>query len=312
MKDFYQVLGVPRTASAEEIKKAYRRLAKQYHPDVNKGDKSAENRFKEISEAYNVLSDPEQKKKFDMFGQAYDKAAGGGGFQGYQQASGQGFNQANFEGFGGDLGDIMKDLFDMGGVKRTRYKQSRTGPRRQQPVADGQDMITDVEISFVDAAKGTQRAITIKRGEKTEKLTVKIPAGVDNGSKVRVSGKGGFGYGGGKPGDLFLRIHVTPHPEFWREGADVFMELPVTVYDAVLGGSVTVPTLEGTAKMKIPSGTSSGQKFRLKNKGTPVLGKKSSKGDQYVIVQIAPPKKTNAEERHLYEELATRFPYKPK
>lgn len=309
MKDYYQILGVPRTATADDIKKAYRRLAKQYHPDITKGDKQTEERFKEISEAYNVLSDCDQRRKYDAIGSAYERAQGG-----WQPFSGQGggqggaYEDVQYEGFG-DLGDILKDLFEMGGIRRGPF-----GPKasKKQSAVDGKDMFTDVDISFQEAVNGTERSISIQRGDRTEKISIKIPAGVDNGSKVRVSGKGQLGFGGGRAGDLFLRVHVAPHPTFWREGADIYMELPITIYDAVLGNKVEVPTLEGNAVMKIPEGTASGQKFRLKGKGAPTPGKKGSKGDQYVIVQIAPPTRLNSEERRMYEELSSRYPYRPK
>jgi curved DNA-binding protein len=314
MKDFYQVLGVPRSASQDDIKKAYRRLAKQYHPDVNKGNKEAEDRFKEISEAYNVLSDSEQKKKYDMLGQAYDRASTGNwqDFSGFRQGGGnqQDFGGYNFEGFG-DLGDMLKDLFEMGGMKRGSAYKYQTQNQQRQPAVDGQDIISDIEITFEEAVSGTERSISIRRENKNEKLTVKIPAGVDNGSKVRIPGKGQLGFGGGKSGDLFLRVHVTPHKKFWREGFDIYTELPISIYDAVLGGKIDVPTLDGNAKMNIPSGTSSGQKFRIKGKGSPIIGKKGSKGDFYVIVQIVPPSKLNSEEKRIFEDLAVKYSYKP-
>ncbi len=318
MKDYYKVLGVARNATADEIKKSYRRLAKQYHPDVNKGDKGAEERFKEISEAYNCLSDPEQRKKYDVFG------AGGFGGEGgpnpfqqwaqWQQAQGGG--QAGYGPdiqFDGDLGELFGELFNMGGIRRGAPRQAwgqRRGAGGEAPV-HGRDTSAEVEVSFEEALTGTERKISIKRGDKVERLTVKVPAGVDNGSKVRIAGKGQPGFGGGASGDLYLRVHVTPHPEFWREDADIYTEVPITIYDAVLGGSVEVPTLEGHARMKIPAGTASSQKFRLAGKGAPVLGQKSKKGDQFVIVNIVPPKELSSSARKAFEELAKEHPYKP-
>lgn len=312
MKDFYQVLGVSRSSSADEIKKAYRRLAKQYHPDVNKGNKDAEERFKGISEAYNVLSDPEQRKKYDMMGQAYDRASTGNwqDFSGYKGGGQENYGGFNTEGFG-DLGDMLKDLFDMGGMKRGGAYRHQSQGQQSQPAVNGQDIISDIEISFEEAISGTERSISIRRENKNEKLTVKIPAGVDNGSKVRIPGKGQLGFGGGISGDLFLRVHVVPHKSFWREGFDIYTELPISIYDAVLGGKIDVPTLDGNAKMSIPTGTASGQKFRIKGKGSAILGKKGSKGDFYVIVQIVPPTKLNSEERRTFEDLAVKYPYKP-
>jgi len=314
MKDFYQRLGVARGADEKEIKNAYRRLARQYHPDVNSGDKAAEERFKEISEAYNVLSDPKQRKQYDMFGQTGfggggpGQGAGPGGF--HWQYPGQqpgGGVPPDF----GDLGDLFGELFNMGGVKRRTYTQGTGRGATRQPAVDGHDTFADIEVSFDEAVAGTERKISVKRGDRVEKLTVKIPAGVDNGSKVRISGKGQAGFGGGKEGDLYLYIHVVPHPSFWREGADVYTEIPITVYDAVLGASVEVPTITGSAKMKVPSGTAAGQKFRIGGKGAPVLGKKGKKGDQYVIVKIVPPKKLKADVKKIFEQLKDEYPYDP-
>lgn len=314
MKDYYQVLGVSRTASADEIKKTYRRLAKQYHPDVNKGDRQAEERFKEISEAYNVLSDEDQRKKYDMFGEA---GAGAGGPQWTWTnrggaAGGQAdpdFASGNF----GDLGDIFGELFNMGGVRRGVRTRGRSRPYDQyEEAVNGQDTYADVEINFNEAVSGSERKISVKRGDKVENLTVKIPAGVDNGSKVRIAGKGQEGFGGGSSGDLYLRIHVAPHELFWREGADVYTEVPITIYDAVLGTAVDVPTIAGHARMKVPSGTESGQKFRISGKGAPVLGKKGKHGDQFVIVKIVPPKSLSSDAQKAFEELSKRYPYEIK
>ena len=314
MKDFYQVLGVPKGATEAEIKKAYRRLAKQYHPDVNEAEKAAEEKFKEISEAYNVLSDPKQRKQYDMFGQA---AYGGGGgptpgpggvhweYRGGAPGGAQGFDY-------GDMGDLFSDLFEMGGVRRGAYRQNwGKGASTEAPVP-GRDTYADIDVDFKEAIDGTQCKISIKRGDKTERLTVKVPAGVDNGSKVRVAGKGQPGFGGGKDGDLYLRIHVAPHPEFWREGADIYTEVPITIYDAVLGAQVEVPTLKGHARMTVPAGTASGQKFRLQGKGATVLGSKGKKGDEYVIVNIVPPKKLSSAQKKAFEELSKEYPYEPK
>jgi len=311
MRDYYEVLGVSRGASDDEIKKSYRRLAKQYHPDVNKGDETAEERFKDISEAYNVLSDKEQRKKYDMFGQSGMGGQPGAGFNWQQSgAPGAGGQHGNVD--FGDLGDLFSDLFDMGGVRRgggtrAQYRQ------QQNPAVNGRHTYADIDVSFDEAISGTDRSISIKRGDKIENLKVKIPAGVDNGSKVRVSGKGQPGFGGGKSGDLYLRVHVDTHPDFWREGADIYTEIPITIYDSVLGAKLDVPTVSGKPKvMKVPAGTEGGQKFRISGKGAPVLGKKGKVGDQYVIVNIVPPKKLKADEKKAFEALAEDYPYDPR
>ncbi len=325
MKDYYQILGVARGASDAEVKKAYRRLARQHHPDMTKGDKKSEEKFKEASEAYSVLSDPEKRKQYDMFGASPfgQGTAPEGGFGGYrwEQAPGGGFHfyQSADRQTGdeyppefGNLGDIFAELFNMGGVRRGRPRwttEEARGPKYE--TRKGADTYTNLEIDFLEAIHGTEARLEIRRGDRTEKITVKIPAGVDNGSKVRVAGKGHPGINGGDPGDLYITIRVGLHPLFWREGADIYTEVPITIYDSVLGATIDVPTLEGHAKMKVPSGTESGQKFRLKGKGAPILGKKGT-GDQYAIIKIVPPKKIDERTRQLVEELARANSYNPR
>lgn len=291
MKDYYQILGISRDATPDEIKKAYRRLAKQYHPDMNKGDKKAEERFKEISEAYGVLSNSEKKKQYDMFGAGAEP-----GFKGWEKWEGHGFEGV------GDIGDIFSELFNLGGVRR-RARPTWTWGAEEAP-RKGRDAYLNVEIDFTDAIRGT--VVKIKVGGGT--LSVKIPPGVDNGSRVRVAGKGEEGEGGGEQGDLYLNIRVRPHELFWREGSDTYVEVPISIYEAVLGAGIDVPTLEGHASMKVPAGTESGQKFRLKGKGAPILGKKGV-GDQYVVIRIVPPKKLDDLSRKMIEELALHNQY---
>lgn len=304
MKDFYQVLGVPRNASADEIRKAYRRLAKQYHPDVNKGDTKAEERFKEISEAYNVLSDAKQRKQYDMFSGAYGGGARPGGVR-WEAGSGQNAN-ADF----GELGDLFSELFNMGGVRRGARQQA-WGEKRAQETVNGQDTYADVDVGFEEAIDGTERKLQIKRGDKVERITVKIPAGVDSGSKVRVAGKGQPGFGGGKSGDLYLHVRVNPHKKFWREGADLFVEVPITIYQAVLGDQIEVPTLKGVKHLKVHAGTEGGKKFRIGGQGAPILGKRGKRGDLYVLIRVVPPKKIPSALKKAVEELSKEFPYEP-
>lgn len=329
MKDYYQILGVPKGSSDTEIKKAYRRLAKQHHPDVNRGDKGAEEKFKDISEAYSVLSDPEKRKQYDMFGtggfHGFDPSGAAHGYQWSSQEGPDGVRfysstgPGGFEGFG-DLGDIFGELFNMGGAKRAAgrkrpredaYKAYEQAARQQTGKIDGGDTYTTFEISFEDAIRGVSTKLSIQRDDKVDHITVKIPAGVDNGSKVRIKGKGHPGQRGGKTGDLYLNIRVKAHKIFWREGADIYVDVPISVYEAVLGGKVDVPTLSGNVRMTIPAGTASGQKFRLKGKGAPVLGKKTT-GDLYAIIQIVPPKAMDADTKHLFEDLSQKSPYNPR
>jgi len=333
-KDYYQTLGVSKDASEEEIKKSYRRLAKRYHPDVNKGDKSAEEKFKEISEAYETLSDKEKRKQYDMFG-AYGPQAGPGAgydpFQGgrsYYWSSGQpggGQGNINYEdlsdlfGRGGaspggrgagaqDFGDIFGDIF---GVPRgTRGARGRPREESRQETK-GQDLYYTMEIDFLEAVKGTTTRISLHRGGKLEKVDVKIPAGVNNGSKIRLAGKGEPARGKGKPGDLYIEIKVKPHRVFWREGDDLFLDVPMNVGEAILGASVRIPTLDGHADLKIPQGTPSGQKFRLKGKGVPNL-ETHQPGDLYAITKIEVPKIIDERSRHLVEEFERLNPSNPR
>ncbi len=317
MTDYYNVLGVQKNASDSEIKKAYRRLAKKYHPDVNKGNSSAETRFKDISEAYAVLSDSKQKQQYDMFGQT----GFSGGPSGFGQ-DGNPFNNIRWNTGGagshgrhssmddmGGMGDIFSELFNMGGVRRPgaqpRQRTTRKGPAAKK----GQDTYADLNIDFEEALSGKECQISVKRGTSIEKLTVKVPAGVDDGSKVRIAGKGQPGQYGGNSGDLYLRIHMASHAIFRREGADIYADIPISIYDAVLGTSIDVPTMGNKVKMKVPAGTSSGKTFRMAGKGAPVLGKKGVTGDQFVVIRIVPPSDLSADALADFKSLADKYPY---
>jgi DnaJ-class molecular chaperone len=335
-KNYYDILGVAKDASEEEIKKSYRRLARRYHPDVNKGDKSAEEKFKEISEAYETLSDKEKRKQYDMFG-AYGLSRAGGGLRPFQGGGGArnyywssggpgGQGNINYEdlselfrkggqggggartGGGEDLGDIFGDIF---GVPRgTRGTRGR--PREEfRQESKGQDLYYTMEIDFLEAVKGTTTRISLHRGGKLEKVDVKIPAGVNNGSKIRLAGKGEPAPGKGKAGDLYIEIKVGPHRVFWREGDDLFLDVPLTVGETVLGASVRIPTIDGHADLKIPPGTPSGQKFRLKGKGVPNL-ETHQPGDLYAISKIEVPKTIDERSRHLIEEFEHLNPIQPR
>jgi len=304
-KDYYKILGVDRNATTQEIKRAYRRLARKYHPDVNPGDKAAEERFKEINEAYEVLSDPEKRRKYDQLGASWQQ---------WQRMGGdpRGFDWSQwFSGAPGqvhveyaDLGDLFgeglggfSDFFQaiFGGMGR------RPGTRRTWTYAQrGQDVEQTVEISLEEAFRGTTRIIE-KNGRRLE---VKIPPGVDTGSRVRVAGEGGPGIGGGPAGDLYLRIKVRPHPVFTRQGDDLRCEVPVDLYTAVLGGEVRVPTLNGDVMLKVPPGTQGGRTFRLRGKGMPNLRNPQRRGDLYAKVRIRVPTNLSSREKELFQELA--------
>ncbi len=297
-KDYYKILGVARNADQKEIRKAYRRLARQYHPDVNPGDRSAQERFKEINEAYEVLSDPEKRQKYDQLGTSWRQwqRMGGdpSGFDWGRWFTGQpGQVHVQY----GDLDEILgglggfSDFFQaiFGGMPTSSW---RTTPRR------GRDYEQEVEITLEEAFQGTTRILS-KDGRRLE---VKIPPGVGTGSRIRMAGEGGDGYGGAK-GDLYLRVKVTPHSRFRREGDDLHIEVPLDLYTALLGGEVRVPTSKGDIMLKIPPETQSGKTFRLKGQGMPNLKDPQKRGDLYAKVKVRLPQRLTPRERELFEEL---------
>jgi len=316
-KDYYGILGVSRNASEREIKQAYRRLARQYHPDVNPGDKSAEAKFKQVNEAYEVLSDKEKRRKYDQFGDQWQYA------DQFAQAQRQQTPFWDFSQTGGrlhfeeaDLGSLFGDLFG-GGIRSRRVR-----PRR------GKDIEYPVEITLEEAYHGTKRTIALQTEEPcssckgtglmqnlpcsvcrgsgvisaVKRLEVKIPPGVKNGSRVRIAGKGGPGYAGGASGDLYLVTSVKPHRLFERKGDDLYVEVAVPLTVAVLGGEVLVPGLKGKLALKIPPETQNGRAFRLASRGMPHLGD-SSHGDLLAKVSVVLPTKLSAEEKKLFEQL---------
>lgn len=286
--NLYQVLGVSKTASQEEIKKAYRKLSRKYHPDVNQEDKTAEAKFKEVQNAFDILSDPEKRQQYDTFGRTMP--GGGNPFQG-----GAGGPQFNWGGPGGgqagpiDLsslfgGDFAEMFGGGGGGSRS------AGPRGRRGRA-GQDVQLEVAIPFRIAVEGGSYELQFERSGQHERLMVKIPAGVDTGSVVRLGGQGEPGTAGGPPGDLLVKMNVAPDPVFRREGQNLLVDLPVTVAEAVLGAKIEVPTInEGLVTLTVPAGTSSGAKLRLRGKGVPDR-QSGQRGDQYVVVKVVVPKK---------------------
>ena len=288
--DYYKALGVEKGASADDIKKAFRKLAVKYHPDRNPDNKAAEDKFKEINEAYAVLSDPDKKQKYDTFGSS-------GFHQQYSQEDiFRGFDFGNaYKDMGGGFGgeDIFSRLFGRGGGRGG----FRSAPQR------GADHEMELTVSFRDAAHGAEKLIAFRRNGQREELKVKIPAGVDNGSKIRISGKGAQGEAGGTPGDLFLIIHVLPDPVFVRDGGDLFVERSIPFSAACLGISLDVPTLEGDKRIKVPAGMQPGTKIRLKGCGIKAVGS-NAKGDLYVKISVHIPETLNSEQRKLVEGLA--------
>lgn len=303
-KDYYSVLGVRHDASDKEIKQTYRRLARQYHPDVNPGDVSAEQKFKEISEAYAILSNPDSRKKYDRFGH---QAFASGFDPAFARSTGfDGGQHGNFRDFFGGRGsfDGLNSLFEelWGG-----------GRQHAQPGAvSGQDLEHTIELSFEEAVRGTSAQVQfMRRNGGAERLQVKIPPGVDTGSKVRVAGKGEAGKHGGRSGDLYIVMRVRPHAYFTRQGHDILCEVPVTLSEALLGARIDVPTIDGKLTMILPAGTQNGQRFRLRDKGVPAL-QGGMRGDHYITVQVVLPDKLDAQSRALLEEFAARNPLQPR
>jgi curved DNA-binding protein len=298
-KDYYKILGVDRNASEKEIKRAYRKLAKEYHPDRNPGDKRAEERFKEINEAYEVLSDPEKRAKYDQLGASYrawQQQGAPGGFDWSQWMSGSpGSVRVEF----GDLDDLLggfSEFFNAifgGPSTRTRRREPfvRT-PRR------GRDVEYPVSISLAEAYHGASRILQLDG----RRIEVKIPAGSKTGTKVRIPGHGEAG--AAQAGDLYLRVRVEEDPRFRREGDDLHTEARVDLYTAVLGGEVEVDTLAGPVVLTIPPGSQPGRKFRLRGRGMPKLGRSGEYGDLYVTLKVEIPRDLSAEERELFEKLA--------
>jgi curved DNA-binding protein len=317
-KDYYATLGVPKTATDKEIKQAYRKLARKHHPDVNPGDKSAETTFKAINEAYEVLGDADKRRKYDELGmnwRAYEQAGGAPGPAG---PSAGGWNVGGEGGFRTMSDDEMRRIFGdqdpfsdffhafFGGADPEApggrgARASRAGARARR----GRDIEHDVELTLEEAFHGTARRLSIKHESHTRAVEVRIPAGVNDGSRVRATGEGEHGSGGASDGDLYLRVHVAPHPRFQRNGRDLVVKVTVPLTTAVLGGEVPVPTLDArTLRLKLPAATQNGQLLRLKGHGMPVPGRSDERGDLYATVDVQIPRELNPEQRQHFEALA--------
>lgn len=306
-KDYYKILGVSRDASQDEIKRAYRKLARKYHPDVSE-EADAEQRFKEVGEAYEVLKDPEKRKAYDQLGSGYREGQDFRPPPGWEQDfdfGGGGFTDA--EGFS----DFFESIFGRGGGR------AGGGFRRGNVHMKGEDKVARIQISLEDAFHGATRGITLPQHEVDEQgrvitrhktLNVHIPKGITEGRWIRLAGQGGPGMGGARAGDLYLEVTFRPHPTFQAEGRDIFVTLPITPWEAALGAKVKVPTLGGPVDLQIPAGSDSGRKLRLKGRGLPG----DPRGDQYVELRVVVPKPENDRQKELYRELAEQTSTNPR
>ena len=333
-KDYYDVIGVPRTATADDIRKEYRKLARKYHPDVNPGDKSAEEKFKEINEAYEVLSDPDKRKRYDQLGANWKAGSD------FTPPAGAGTGPRNGRVDFGDFGDVFGG--GQGASGFSDFFESLFGNRRGTRGGAGfqmrgQDVEAEISLPLEDAHRGAKRSITLEVTEtcpecqgtgtkdgkvcptcrgagvihRPKSFEVTIPAGVRDGSVIRLAGQGEPGANGAPPGDLYLHVRIEPHPLFEIVGDnDVQIELPVAPWEAVLGTKVAVPTLEGTVEMKIPPGTQGGQRLRLRGQG--LKTRSGGRGDEYVKIKIVVPPKVTPKEKELFEKLAAESRFNPR
>lgn len=319
-KDYYKVLGVDKSSSQDEISKAYKKLARKYHPDLNPNDKTAEDKFKEMNEAYEVLKDPEKRKLYDRLGPNWQHGqdfqpppgfenmhfnfqGGGGGGAGFDASGFSDFFETIFGGMGG-----RGQAGGFGGAGGDYFRQS--GPRARR----GRDAEAQIELSLEEAYRGGGKAISLQEqvpGQmpRTKTLQVNIPAGVKNGAKIRLSGQGNPGMGGGAAGDLYLKIRIAPHAVYTLDDNNVVYDLPLAPWEAALGAKVRVPTLDGDVDITVPAGSDSGQKLRLRGRG---LGQGAKKGDQFVRLMLKSPKNLTDEEKALWQKLADGSSFQPR
>lgn len=304
-QDYYETLGVARAASADDIKQAFRQLARVHHPDVAKNKIAGEAKFKEINEAYEVLSDPEKRRRYDELGANWQEggngaSAAGGGYRDRTQARG---GAPDFEFGGTGFSDFFESFFG--------------GGREGGPITrEGQDVEADLLVTLEEALRGSLRKVTLRRPgnhgatDRTDTYQVRIPAGVREGQRIRLAGQGGTGLGGGGAGDLYLRVRLARHPDFTVQAADLYCDLDLAPWEAVLGVQAKIPTLDGLTSLRVPPGTAAGSQLRLRGLGLPQ--EDGTRGDVYATARIRTPASVSAEERVLWEQLATLSPFKPR
>ena len=314
-KDYYEILGVPRSASDADIKRAFRKLAREHHPDVAKDKKKAEEKFKEINEAYEVLGDPAKRKKYDELGANWKSGAefrpppGWESFtSGRVHRGGRGNAEYDFHFGGTGFSDFFEQIFGSrrgGGGGRSGFGGA-TGFDEEEMVERGRDIEGDIMVTLEEAMRGAVRSVNVRRNDrhgraKTDTYQVKIPAGVTEGQRLRLAGRGEVGTGGGETGDLYLRVRLAKHPDFEVDDHNLIYEAELAPWDAVLGTELSVPTLDGRVNIKIPAGTQNGQKLRLRSRGLP--NRNGGKGDLIILTTILMPKHVTDEQRKLWEEL---------
>ena len=321
-KDYYQTLGVSRTATPEEIKQAFRKLARLHHPDVAKNKAAGEAKFKEINEAYEVLGDPEKRKRYDELGANWQnggaqRAYGSGPRGGMRGRAGAGAPDFEFDGTG--FSDFFESFFGsgrggMGGRRRGPFPME--GDEEEAFAQPGSDVEADLLVTLEEALRGAVRKVTLRRPspdgdeDRLDTYNVKIPAGVHEGQRIRLAGQGGAGHGGASAGDLFLRVRLARHPDFSVDGSDLNFDLDLAPWEAVLGVTLKIPTLDGLTSLRVPPGTMAGSRLRLRGLGLP--RKESSRGDLYATVRIQVPTDVSTDERAQWEKLAAASKFNPR
>ncbi|MGH3897960.1 MAG: DnaJ C-terminal domain-containing protein [Pseudonocardiaceae bacterium] len=306
-RDYYDALGISRTASTEEIQRAYRKLARQYHPDVNR-DPGAEECFKEVSEAYSVLSDPDTRRRYDRFGADFRQIP-----EGYESSAGPGRTGGRGSPFGGGRVWVDSDRggrSGAGGINIDDLFSDIFGSRGASGPISGADQEAELELSVEDAYRGGTRRITLSGAGEPTTLDVVIPAGVTDGQRIRLAGRGGQGSGGGATGDLYLVVRIPPHPRYRVDGRDISVDLPLAPWEAALGASVPVPTPGGEAKVRVPAGSPTGRRLRLRGEGMP--NPRGTPGDLYAEVKITVPRRLTSRERELFEALRRDSTFDPR